>query len=98
MSSESTPGGRKGLRTHGQFGRTGSPKAVRTLSIPSVASRTWLGAGKTHDRQPTTLYAASQVARSRTQIVSRRRLPEIVCHLRLAGGRGACVDTVDLVL
>ena len=69
----------------GHRGRRGSPNAVRTFSIPSRESTMWLGAGKTHARQPTTLYAASQVARTRTQIVSRRRLPEIVCQCRLRG-------------
>src|SRR4051812_46348813 len=54
-----------------------------------VASRMWEGAGKTQGRQPRDLYAASQVARSRAQIVSRLRVPLIVCQ--------AGLDTVYLV-
>src|ERR1019366_8440049 len=63
------------------------------LSIPSIESRMWLGAGNIHARQPTILYAASQVPRMRTQIRSRLRLPEIFCQF---GVRQAGVDTVYL--
>src|SRR5438105_4123297 len=54
-----------------------------------VPSSTWLGAGKLTRSQPTTLYAASQVAIRSSQIVSRLRLPGTIAFLR--------VDTIDLV-
>src|SRR4051812_13883570 len=57
--------------------------------MPRVASRTWEGAGKSQGRQLRVLYAASQVASSRAQIVKRLRVPLIVCQ--------AGVDTVYLV-
>src|SRR2546423_9342552 len=75
---------------HGHPGPSGSPNAVRTFSIDSVESRTWLGAGKTHGLHPTTLYAPSQVASRINHTARRRRLPAIFGHLG--------VDTVDLVL
>src|ERR1700760_4519209 len=65
------------------------------FNIPRVESTIWLGAGKMYDFHPTILYAASQLVRMTSQIVSRFRLPEI---LRQVGVRQSGVDTGYLLL
>src|SRR4051794_24776881 len=52
----------------------------------TIASSTWLGAGKSQGRQPISLYEASHVARSSAQIVRRRRTPVSFVRRRRVGG------------